>query len=326
MSNYSKIIKLLNDGEYHSGTAIGESLNIGRSAIWKSIEQMRLLGVDIESAGRKGYRLTTPIDLLEESIIRTSMTDSANDLYQQIEICESIDSTNTHLMQIARNHTIGNRACMAELQSSGKGRNGRKWFGSFASNIALSVLWRFDALPSGLSGLSLVTGIAVCRACSSQGINNTKLKWPNDIYWNNRKLGGILIEIQGEPWGPCNVIIGIGLNIKLNEEVGADIDQPWVDCSEILQDKTPSRNKISAAVLSELATAMQQFQHDGFEPFIPEWQKYDVLQGQPISVHLPDKTEEGMAVGINNDGALLVEINGKTKPVYSGDASLRRKI
>lgn len=322
MSNYHKIIELLNDGEYHSGTAIGETLNIGRSAIWKSIEQLRLLGIDIESAGRKGYRLEQPIELLDEGCIRSAISSSINKLYSEIEIFESLESTNTHLMQIARDHLSGNRACLAEIQSEGKGRNGRKWLGSFASNIALSVLWHFSVLPGGLSGLSLVAGIAACRACKSLGINNTMLKWPNDIYWNNRKLGGILIEIQGEPWGPCNVIIGIGLNVKLNQNVGADIDQPWVDCTEI-QNETPSRNTLAAAILSELASAMLQFQEDGFEPFISEWDKYDVLRGNGVLVHLSDKIEEGTAIGINNDGALLVDIDGKHKPFYSGDASLR---
>ncbi len=325
MSNFQKIIELLNDGKNHSGTAIGETLNIGRSAVWKSIEQLRELGVQIESEGRKGYHLKQPVELLDENAIHTSIKGFDSDPYQHIEILEITESTNTYLMKIARDHTSGNRACLAELQTGGKGRNGRKWLGSFASNIALSVLWRFDTLPSGLSGLSLVTGIAVCRACSSLGIANTMLKWPNDIYWNNRKLGGILIEIQGEPWGPCNVIIGIGLNITLNKEIGADIDQPWVDCTEIMDGTPPSRNNLVAAILSELATLMQKFQQEGFEAFIEEWRHYDVLQGLPISVHLPDKTEDGIAIGINNDGALLVEINGKTKPVYSGDASLRRR-
>ncbi len=325
MSNYQKIIELLNDEEYHSGTAIGKSLNIGRSAVWKSIEQLRELGIEIESAGRKGYRLSQSIELLNEVSIRSSLNKSENDSYQQFEIFETTESTNTHLMQVTRYHTTGNRVCLAELQTGGKGRNGRKWLGSFASNVALSVLWRFDTLTGGLSGLSLVTGIAVCRACTSLGITNTQLKWPNDIYWQNRKLGGILIEIQGEPWGPCDVIIGIGININLNENTGADIDQPWVDCTEIMDGNPPSRNELIAAILAELASLLDKFQQDGFEAFINEWQKYDILQGHPVSVHLPDKTEEGIAIGINNDGALLVKIDDKIRPFYSGDASLRRR-
>ncbi|THB70029.1 MAG: bifunctional biotin--[acetyl-CoA-carboxylase] ligase/biotin operon repressor BirA [Gammaproteobacteria bacterium] len=323
MSNYRKIIQLLNDGEYHSGTTIGESLNIGRSAIWKSIEQLRELGVNIESAGRKGYHLHQPIELLDEALINKTIQDRGNNPYKQVEIFETIESTNTYLMQVARDHTCGNRTCMAELQTGGKGRNGRKWLGSFATNIALSVLWRFETLAGGLSGLSLVTGIAVCRACSLLGITNTKLKWPNDIYWNLRKLGGILIEIQGEPWGPCNVVIGIGLNIDLNKEVGADIEQPWVDCSEILGNNCPSRNELAAILLFELAKALNQFQQLGFESFVDEWQQFDILQGQPVFIHMPDKIEEGIAVGINSEGALIVNVNGKERPFYSGDASLR---
>lgn len=325
MSNYSKIIQLLSDGQYHSGTAIGEHLNIGRSAVWKSIEQLRQLGIDIESAGRKGYRLAQDIELLEESEIRGHISPQNNTLFNKIEICESTASTNTHLMHTARNHNSGNIACLAEQQTGGKGRNGRKWISSFASNIALSILWRFETLPGGLSGLSLVVGIALCKACEQIGITNTKLKWPNDIYWNERKLGGILIEIQGEPWGPCNVVIGIGINVNLAKGVASEIDQPWVDCSEILGTKQVSRNQLAAIILEKTAVLMQQFQEQGFEPFAKEWPRYDILFNQSVSVHLPDKIEDGIAVGINNDGALLVEIDGKQCPFYSGDATLRKR-
>ncbi len=325
MSNYSKIIQLLNDKQYHTGTAIGESLNIGRSAVWKSIEQLRQYGVEIESAGRKGYRLIHDIELLNEESIRSCFSTSNQSLFDKIEICESIESTNTYLMQAARNHTKGNTACLAELQTGGKGRNGRSWISSFASNIALSLLWRFETLPGGLSGLSLVVGIALCKACEQIGITNTKLKWPNDIYWNERKLGGILIEIQGEPWGPCNVVIGVGINVNLAKEFATEIDQPWVDCNEILTTKQVSRNHLAATVMENIALLLQQFQEQGFEPFTQEWPQYDILFNQAVNVHLPDKTEAGTAIGINSDGALLVEIDGKQRPFYSGDATLRKR-
>ncbi len=325
MSNYSKIIQLLSDDQHHSGTAIGAHLNIGRSAVWKSIEQLRQLGVNIQSAGRKGYRLTQDIELLDEDKIRHFINAPNENLFEKIEIYESIESTNTYLMQQARNHTKGNQACLAELQTGGKGRNGRKWISSFASNIALSILWRFETLPGGLSGLSLVIGMALCKACEQIGITNTKLKWPNDIYWNERKLGGILIEIQGEPWGPCNVVIGVGININLAKEFASDIDQPWVDCNEILGTKHISRNNFAAIIMEHIALLLRQFQEQGFEPFTQEWPQYDILFNQEVNVHLPDKIEAGTAVGINSDGALLVEIDGKQRPFYSGDATLRKR-
>ncbi|MDH5371203.1 MAG: biotin--[acetyl-CoA-carboxylase] ligase, partial [Gammaproteobacteria bacterium] len=217
---------------------------------------------------------------------------------------------------------------MAEQQSNGQGRRGRTWVSPFACNLYLSLLWRFPFGPAQLGCLSLFIAVAIIRVLNKIGVSDAGVKWPNDIYWQNKKLAGILLEMRGEATGPSAVVIGIGLNlnqsIKMNKtDVTKAINQPWVDLETIIGEKI-DRNYFSALVITSLfdvLNAVPEKQKD----LLKEWQSMDVLKGEEVDVHFPDKVIHGKALGINQDGALKVLHENKELICHSGDVSIRRK-
>ena len=148
------------------------------------------------------------------------------------------------------------------------------------------------------------------------------LKWPNDIFFKNRKLGGLLIETRGETAGPCDVVIGIGLNIAFPVDFEANINQPWVDLASI-KDPVPSRNVIAAELISELMLLLDAYAETEARDIINEWQKYDCMRGKQVKLILPDKNITGQIVGVDNDGALLMSVNNHVRKFTAGEISLR---
>ena len=214
-------------------------------------------------------------------------------------------------------------AVLAEKQESGRGRRGRTWVSPFGKNIYLSMLWSFSGGIGSLEGLSLVIAIAVERALSELGVDNAKLKWPNDIYLNNKKLAGILLEVSGEYSGHCQVVIGIGLNIKLSDYDAESIDQPWAQLSEHLNNT--DRNTISAALISNLIRAIEQFEKTGFEMFKDYWTERDAFLDQEVDLILPNLVRSGICKGVNAKGELLLATGKGLETINAGEISLRLK-
>ena len=170
--------------------------------------------------------------------------------------------------------------------------------------------------------MSLAVGVAVTRALKQLGIQDLQLKWPNDIYYKGRKLGGILLELRGEAGGDCDVVVGLGLNVSMSQQAGADIDQAWVNIQSIT-DKKISRNTLVASILSELLPCMQLYSQQGLMPFLNDWQADDMLKDKPVTLLLHQHSRRGIARGVNEQGALLFESEGKIEPLYAGELSLR---
>ncbi|HSN23589.1 MAG TPA: bifunctional biotin--[acetyl-CoA-carboxylase] ligase/biotin operon repressor BirA, partial [Methylomicrobium sp.] len=279
-----KILTLLADGEFHSGAELAGALGLSRSAIWKQLNSLEGLGVHHSAVSGKGYRLAKRIELLDGNKINAQLGADAKAWISSLEIHDLIDSTNTYLSGLARQHAPSGFICLAERQTAGKGRRGRQWVSPYGNNIHLSILWRFQHGPAALSALSLAIGVAVIRALKAQGVDDIGLKWPNDVYSQGKKLGGILIEIAGENEGPCHAVIGLGLNLFLPEEEAGPIDQPWTDLSRIAGNRKISRNQLTASLINHLLTVIVGFEQHGFEAFRREWRAYDCLQGLPATV------------------------------------------
>jgi BirA family biotin operon repressor/biotin-[acetyl-CoA-carboxylase] ligase len=172
----------------------------------------------------------------------------------------------------------------------------------------------------------LVVGVAVARALTSRGLDKHQLKWPNDLFWNDRKLGGILIEATGEVTGPSVIVIGIGINIDMPDTVADKIDQDWVDLTTAVGRKV-SRNAIAAAVIKEVFNGLAQFEEQGFDGFYREWQSLDLLKGRPVQLLIGDDVMIGYAEGVDKQGALLVRCeNGAIKRCFSGEVSVRYSV
>lgn len=302
---------------------MGRFMGISRMAVWKHIKALREAGVELDVLHGKGYRLPATMELLDHERIWQAVAPETRSRLDSIEILLDIGSTNSHLRSRALQGAPAGSACFAERQHSGRGRRGRGWVSPFAANLYFSLLWRISAGAMALGGLSLVTGVAVMRGLRSFGIESAGLKWPNDIVVNGAKLAGILIDIVGESSGPCAVIIGIGVNVRMPPAAGKGIDQVWTDLYTLTQRRGVSRNQLAACLLDQLLPAIAQFETQGLVPFHAEWQDYDIVQGHQIDVQLPNEVVSGRAGGIDRDGALLVDTANGRRRFTSGEVSLR---
>ena len=322
MSLRFDILKTLGDGRFHSGAQLGDALGVSRTAVWKHLQELGELGLDIFAVPGKGYRLASPLELLQRELILNSLTPESRALLSILELHPHLDSTNAYLSRKAAANLASGYACLAEYQSAGRGRRGRNWVSPFAANVYLSLLWRFDVSPAALSGLGLVSGVAVARALHQAGLRDIGLKWPNDVLWNDRKLAGTLLEMSGESYGPISVVIGVGLNVRMPAPAGESIDQAWADM-ETAVGKPVSRNAMAGLLLHHLLLALLQFQAKGLDPFNREWQQWDVVTGKSIRLQLPNETLTGIAKGIDRNGALLLQNRGTITSHMAGEVSVR---
>jgi BirA family biotin operon repressor/biotin-[acetyl-CoA-carboxylase] ligase len=213
--------------------------------------------------------------------------------------------------------------CCAEQQTAGRGRRGRQWVSPFASNLYLSLLWQFEEGAAALEGLSLAVGVAVARALEAAGLPAVQLKWPNDILHDDAKLGGVLLEMLGDAAGACQVVIGVGLNVKMPPEAARDIDQQWTDIESLSGGEHPGRNALLAAMLNELLPLAARFAAQGFPPWRAQWQSLDAYDGRSVVLQAGSKKLAGVARGVDERGALLLETDQGRQAVYGGEITLR---
>ncbi len=324
--NQKKIVFILSDGQFHSGTELAKALNISRSAICKQLKSLTELGLIFSAISGKGYCLDRPLQLLDQAEIERQLQPKTLELISELEIHYCIDSTNRHLLEKSQQSPSTGVVCFAEYQTAGKGRRGRSWVSPFGSNIYLSVLWQFQQGPAAISGLSLAIGVAVIRALNECGITDVGLKWPNDIYWRDKKLAGILIEVSGESNGPCNAVVGLGLNFYVPQQMATSIEQDWVDLSQILSDNPARlRNKMAAVLLNQMISVMADFEQQSLDAYLDEWRSYDCMLDKKVQIFFARQTVNGTVKGINDNGLLLLaNEQGEIKPYASGEVSFRR--
>jgi len=315
------ILRRLGDGDFHSGEKIAQHFGISRASVWQALKPFSDLGVKIFRVPGRGYRLSEPVEWLDSRLIHDEL--KAKSVLFNLEILDQADSTNRVLLQKSTLGAERGSCVIAELQTAGRGRRGRNWHAGLGGGLTFSVLWRFEQGASFLSGLSLAVGVALIRALRVVGLRDAMLKWPNDVLYQNRKLAGILIEMQGDVAGPCAVVIGIGLNLKLEQAVLEQIDQPAVDLYSAIQ-PMPQRNQVLAIILSNLADVLVEFELAGFSKLRHEWKNYHVHQEKPVQLLLPGgATVEGSVLDVAEDGALLLETENGLSRYTSGEVSLR---
>jgi BirA family biotin operon repressor/biotin-[acetyl-CoA-carboxylase] ligase len=322
MSPVSTLMKILADGYFHSGTELGQAMRCSRSAVWKVIHSLRSSGIEIYSVRGKGYRLSSQIDLLDSEEISSHLDAKTKTILQKLEVHFELPSTNAHLLEAVGVSETSGVICLAEQQTSGRGRRGRTWVSPFGGNLYLSLLWQFAGGAAQLAGLSLAIAIAITRALRESGLDTVEVKWPNDILVSNRKLAGILLELSGEASGPCSVVVGVGLNIRATSAEMALIDQPWIDLESVLG-RSVGRNEMAGRLINHLMSAVQEFEKDGLAPFLDEWKACDSYAGQEVILHQPGGNIRGVVRGVDESGALLLAEAGEMRRFHSGEISMR---
>lgn len=319
-----ELLDLLADGERHSGEALASRFGVSRAAMAKRIDKLRDWGVVLDAQAGIGYRLSQPLQRLDAARIAAALPPAVRALALSVAVEARIDSTNSRLLDA--DPTQDPQALFAESQTAGRGRRGRDWISPFGSNLYLSLAWSFPAWPARLTTLPLAVAVALARALSSLGLPEAAIKWPNDLHADGRKLAGVLIEPRGEAGGPCRVVVGVGLNLAMQAEQAGAVTQPWTSLAAALAARgrtPPVREAVAVAVLTELALALQHFQDFGFTPFAAEWRQRDLLRDRRVRFEGAGGTGEGVARGIDDDGGLVVEVDGERRIVHAGDVSVR---
>jgi len=308
------LISLLADGEFHSGEQLGESLGMSRAAINKHIQTLRDWGVDVFTVPGKGYSLPEPIQLLDETFIRREVAQGS------VAVLPVIDSTNQYLLDRLAGLQSGD-ACVAEYQQAGRGRRGRKWVSPFGANLYISMYWRLEQGPAAAIGLSLVIGIVMTEVLRDLGADQVRVKWPNDLYLNDRKLAGILVELTGKTGDAAQIVIGAGVNLAMRNAQAGDINQGWINLQEA--GVRIDRNVLAARLITELRSALHCFEQEGLTPFLARWEVLDNFINRPVKLVIGEKEIFGISRGIDSQGALLLEQDGVVKPWVGGEISLR---
>lgn len=321
MRGFVELLNILADGEYHSGEEIGSQLGISRAAVWKQLQKLESFDLEIESIKGRGYRLVGGLDLLDSGKIRASLSSAANLAIGQFDIFPLIDSTNNAAGDAIREGYGRGYCCLAEQQTAGRGRRGREWQSPFGRNVYMSQVWEFQSGASALEGLSLSVGLAIVRTITKFGVSGLGLKWPNDILYENKKLAGILLEMQGDPAGVCQVIVGVGLNVDMRGSNTDAISQPWADLSQIVG--AVDRNKLVAELMSSLHLVYKEFLVGGFAVHRDEWCRHDAFAGRDVKVQLGDTFIEGVVSGLDRSGGLVLMTADGERIFSGGEVSLR---
>ena len=309
-----KLVAILADGEFHSGEQIGEQLGMSRAAINKHIQTLKEWGLDVFTVTGKGYCLPAPIELLDEDKINTALKQ------QGVAVIPVIDSTNQYLLERMNTLHTGD-ACVAEYQQAGRGRRGRQWFSPFGANLYLSMYWRLDQGPAAAMGLSLVIGIVIAEVLQQLGAEDVRVKWPNDLYLNDRKLAGILVEMTGKTGDAAQIVFGAGINLAMRSPDANVVNQGWINLQEA--GIAINRNELVSVLVNQLRRSLKEFEREGLTPFISRWQRLDNFINRPVKLLIGEREVLGIARGIDPQGGLLLEQDGVTKAWVGGEISLR---
>lgn len=309
-----KLVSILANGEFHSGEQLGEQLGMSRAAINKHIQTLKEWGIDVFTVTGKGYSLSSSMQLLNEDDINARLDNG------RLAVIPVIDSTNQYLLDRMDTLQSGD-ACVAEYQQAGRGRRGRQWVSPFGVNLYLSMYWRLEQGPAAAMGLSLVIGIVLAEALQELGAADVRVKWPNDIYLEDRKLAGILVELTGKTGDAAQIVIGAGINLGMRAPAAEAINQGWINLQEA--GVTVDRNALSARIVNKLRSALAQFEQDGLTPFVGRWARLDNFIDRPVKLLIGDREIFGIARGIDQQGGLILEQDGIRKSWVGGEISLR---
>ncbi len=313
-----KIIRLLKSGGagYISGQSISSSLGISRTAVWKHINSLKEMGFSIEASPSKGYRLGKKNPFNGIGIASMISTDIIG---KEIVFFPSIDSTNAKAFELGRDGAPEGTAVIADMQTSGKGRIGRKWESPPGVNLYASIILRPGIMPQEAHQLTFLLAVAAAEAVGSYSPKRPKVKWPNDVLIDSRKVAGILMEMDSEADRVHFVVAGIGVNLNIREK---DFPAYIRATAASLRDKRGAeidRAEFTRDLFSSIEKWYKIYLGKGFSPVLDAWKGYFGFEGKPVSVSSFNRNTSGICMGVDKDGALLVKTPSGVERVISGD-------
>ncbi|GGY03189.1 bifunctional ligase/repressor BirA [Litchfieldella qijiaojingensis] len=318
------LIRLLSDGDFHSGEQLGERLGVSRTAIWKQLKKLEAMDIPLEAVKGLGYRLAEPLELLDGPSIVSGLSRDSRRHLSRLFVEQALPSTNLYLRERFEQGAGHGEVCLAESQSAGRGRRGRGWACPWGHGVLLSIGWRFESGAAALEGLSLAVGVAVAEVLERHGMQ-VALKWPNDILVQQQqgyaKLAGILLEISGDVAGPCEVVAGLGINMSLPAAIRAQIDQPVA----AVHDRLPelSRNRLASELVEELLLLLARFEIEGFGPWQFSWNRRNAHAGKVVEISQGQRRYTAEVDSVDAAGNLLVHTSAGVERLAGGEISLR---
>lgn len=321
--NKLAVLNALNQGGFISGQVLGEQLGISRAAISKHIKSLQEMGLDIFKVTGKGYSLNSQVGLLNQAQIQQHYQ-ALGATTAKVEVHPIIDSTNSELMRRiqAKTELESGTVIVAEMQQLGRGRRGRVWQSPFGANLYYSYFWRLDDGIQAAMGVSIVVGLAVYDAIKALYNIEVELKWPNDIYLNKQKLAGVLVELDAQPQGPCQLVIGIGINLQMPESFSQHIDQAWTDLSQHTQQL--NKNQLVASLTYYLEQRLEQYSESGLQSMHQQWNALNAFAGECVELNTGHRSWRGICEGIDPQGGIRIRQDGEVKSYYGGEISLRK--
>lgn len=312
----SALLDLLKDGRFHSGQALGEALGISRSAVWKQLQQLQSeLDIPIHKVRGRGYQLADPVSLLDAAEIGANVPPG-----WAVSVLDSVDSTNAEALRAISKGAPMPLLVLAERQTAGRGRRGRVWVSPYGENLYYSLAVRMEGGMARIEGLSLVVGLAVLEALREEGVTDAGLKWPNDVLVGGRKLAGILLELVGDPGDVCHVVIGVGVNVNMKNT--ASVDQDWTSV-RLQAARLVDRSRLAAVISRKLHANLAKHARLGFAQMREEWEQHHLWQGRAVTLSSGARQVEGVALGVDDQGALRLKVEGLEQVFSGGELSLR---
>ena len=323
-----EILTVLGDRCAQSDDSLAEKLNVTCSRIKGERQLLMEAGLHLDFISESHYRLGTHVELLSKEVIERHLMSlcSPATVAWDLKVLRTIDSTNRYARDHVAKSELSGVVILSESQTAGRGRLGKVWASPFAANVYMSIIWRFDLGAEALQGLSLAVGVGVRRSLVRLGVSGVQLKWPNDVYCEGKKLGGILLEVVGDPKGQCTVIIGVGINVAMPMAAAEEIDQPWTDLMWAGATKL-SRNLVIANLIASIFEVLNDFPALGFAAYRDEWESLDLFQGSQGIVSNPAGSVSGTILGVDGSGALRMRlVSGEEQRFIGGELSLRGKL
>lgn len=317
------VLVMLSDGAWHSGERLAVELGLGLDALRDRVERIHAAGIDVQMEPGRGYRIPGGLELLDAARASTELSDATRRQLADITVLASVDSTNRWLYDEAQAGAASGHVCLAEMQTAGRGRHGRSWVSPFGTNVYCSVLWRFDAGPMALGGLSLAVGVAVVRALERAGVSGVGIKWPNDLLWEDRKLAGVLVEATGDARGPGFAVAGVGINRFLSDNARRRVDQPFAELRDLPGGRTIGRNRLAGLLVDEMFGILNAFSNLGFESCRADYERLDLLRGRAVRLMTAGRVLEAEALGVDDAGRLRALLPEGERTFASGEISLR---
>ena len=320
----TQLLQCLSDGKLHAYVMLSNTLKIPNIVLQNTLDALASYGLKINRTDTTSCYLEKPLELLDNSALVAELDPAINKTINTLQMLAITHSTNQYCLENFLPLGKYPNIALAEFQTHGRGQHGNTWLSPIASGLNLSIHWRFKNPISSIAHtcLPLKVSATVIAVLHEIGFPDVGLKWPNDIIFQEQKLGGILIETKTNKHGQQDIIVGIGLNIDCPSSFSKNIDQAVTDLASIKK-PLPKRNYIAAKLIAALIAVLKNYHYTNNQDIIDEWRRYDHISGKHAKLVLPNQSISGLVLGVDNNGCLLFDVNGSIQKYTTGTVRLK---